>query len=122
METSQELIKELNQIRPWDLTVGLTAEEVESRLAEKINGMIRDDFSGLVQLLYRIDVEEPRLRYLLQQHKGEDTGMIIARLIIDRLLKKIETRRKYSANHNDGRPSDNDPSVRSEDIPDEERW
>jgi len=62
----------------------------------------------LVQLLYRIDVEEPRLRYLLQQHKGEDAGRIIARLIIDRLLKKIETRRQYS--------------VGKKDIPEDEKW
>jgi len=108
METTQELIQELNQIRPWDLTVGLTPEEVENILAEKLNGMIRDDFNGLVQLLYRIDVEEPRLRYLLQEHKEEDAGRIIARLIIDRLIKKIETRRQYAA--------------KNKDIPDEERW
>jgi hypothetical protein len=108
METTFELIQELNQIRNWDLTERLTAGEVESVLAEKINHLIREDFNGLVQLLYRIDVEEPRLRYLLQQHKGEDAGMIIARLIIDRLLQKIETRREYSA--------------KNKDIPDEERW
>jgi len=121
METTKELIYELDKIRSWGLTERLTPEEVESMLAEKLNGMIRDDFGGLVQLLYRIDVEEPRLRYLLQEHKGEDAGRIIARLIIDRLLKKIETRRRYSAKHNDG-PSDNEPPARSEDIPDEERW
>lgn len=108
METTQELIHELNHIRHWDLAERLTPEEVESLLSEKINSMIRDDFNGLVQLLYRIDVEEPRLRYLLQQHKGEDAGRIIARLIIDRLLKKIETRRQYAA--------------KNKDISDEERW
>jgi len=108
METTKELIQELNQIRPWDLAGRLTPEEVETILAEKINSMIRDDFNGLVQLLYRIDVEEPRLRYLLQQHKGEDAGMIIARLIIDRLLKKIETRRQYAADKRD--------------IPEDEKW
>lgn len=108
MDTTKELVNELNQIRPWGLTARLTSDEIETLLAEKINAMIRDDFSGLVQLLYRIDVEEPRLRYLLQQHKGEDAGRIIARLIIDRLLKKIETRRQFSANNKD--------------IPDEDRW
>ncbi|HVU57003.1 MAG TPA: hypothetical protein VHD83_18200 [Puia sp.] len=108
MDTTQELIQELDHIRPWGLATKLTQEQVETLLAEKLNVLIRDDFNGLVQLLYRIDVEEPRLRYLLQQHKGENAGRIIARLIIDRLLKKIETRRQYSAKKND--------------IPDEERW
>lgn len=105
---------ELNHIQllppPTDRNslAGTSAEEIGSQLAGKLNSMIRDDFNGLVQLLYRIDVEEPRLRYLLQQHKGEDAGRIIARLIIDRLLKKIETRRQYSAKKND--------------IPDEDKW
>ncbi|HEY8969769.1 MAG TPA: hypothetical protein VIM64_11770 [Puia sp.] len=108
METTKELIQELNQIRSWDLAERLTREEVESVLAERLNSLIRDDFNGLVQLLYRIDVEEPRLRYLLQQHKGEDAGRIIARLIIDRLLKKIETRRQYAADKRD--------------IPEDEKW
>jgi len=108
METTKELIQELNQIRSWDLAERLTREEVESALAESLNSLIRDDFNGLVQLLYCIDVEEPRLRYLLQQHKGEDAGRIIARLIIDRLLKKIETRRQYSAG--------------KKDIPEDEKW
>jgi len=108
METTKELIQELNHIRSWDLAERLTREEVESALAESLNSLIRDDFNGLVQLLYRIDVEEPRLRYLLQQHKGEDAGRIIARLIIDRLLKKIETRRQYSAG--------------KKDIPEDEKW
>ncbi|HEY4208011.1 MAG TPA: hypothetical protein VGM31_14405 [Puia sp.] len=108
METTEELIQALNHTHPWGLTAKLTPGEVETILAEKLNGMIRDDFGGLVQLLYRIDVEEPRLRYLLQHHKGEDAGRIIAQLIIDRLLQKIETRRQYAA--------------KSKDIPDDEKW
>ncbi len=104
----QELIHELNSIHPWQLAKTLTAEEVETRLAELLDHLIRDDFSGLVRLLYRIDIEEARLRYLLQQHKGEDAGRIIARLIIDRLIRKIETRKQFST----GR----------EDIPEEDRW
>lgn len=108
METTEELIQELNHIRPWGLAERLSPEEVESLLAEKINALIRDDFGALVQLLYRIDVEEPRLRYLLQQHRDEDAGLIIARLIIDRLVKKMETRRQYSA--------------KNKDIPEDEKW
>lgn len=108
MEDTRQLIKELNKTQGWELAEKLTAAEVENLLTAKLNGMIRDDFSGLVQLLYRIDIEEARLRYLLQLHKGEDAGRIIARLIIDRLLKKIETRRQF-------RKEDRD-------IPEEDKW
>jgi len=109
MNDQQALIQELNDTYPWSLAATLTYEEVEAVLSEKINRLIRDDFGGLVQILYRIDVEEPRLRYLLQQHKGEDAGKIIAGLVIQRLQQKIITRREYAAKNNDN-------------IPEEDRW
>ena len=40
-----------------------------------------------------IDVDEARLKKLLKDNAGEDAGMIIARLIIERQLQKIVTRR-----------------------------
>ena len=103
-----EWIKEANKSYEWQLAEHLSAEEAEARLAEKLNRLIKEDFSGLVQLLYRIDISEARLRYLLQENKGQDAGKIIARLIIERLIKKIETRRQFKTGQND--------------IPDEERW
>jgi hypothetical protein len=63
-------------------------------LAEKINTMINHDFGTLVQLLYRIDVNETKLRRLLEGNVRQDAGMIIAALIIERQWQKIESRRK----------------------------
>jgi len=108
MAASQELIHELNHVHPWDLAETLTAGQAEALLAEKINALIRDDFSGLVQLLYRIDVDEIRLRQVLQDNKEEDAGKIIARLIIGRLIKKIEARKQFG--------------VREDNIPEEDKW
>jgi len=108
MTQSQEVILELNRTQDWQLAEQLTLEEVARILAEKLNTLIRDDFSVLVQLLYRIDIEEPRLRYLLHHHKGEDAGMIIAGLIIQRMEQKILTRRQFSEKNNN--------------IPEEDRW
>ena len=108
MTHSQDVILELNRTHSWQLAEQLTLEEVARILAEKLNTLIRDDFSVLVQLLYRIDIEEPRLRYLLQHHKGEDAGMIIAGLIIQRMEQKIITRRQFSEKNNN--------------IPEEDRW
>jgi hypothetical protein len=108
MNGSDDLIEELNNVHPWGLAKTLTAEEAEALMAEKLNRLIRDDFGTLVQLLYRIDVEEPRLRYLLQQHKGEDAGKIIAGLIIQRLQQKIITRKQFREKNNN--------------IPEDDRW
>jgi hypothetical protein len=78
-------------------------------LAEWVNGLIVKDFSGLVQILYRLDVPEPRLKQVLQDQPGEDAGRLIAELIIEQLNHIRETRTKF-------RPHTN------LDIPEEDRW
>jgi hypothetical protein len=108
MTHSQDVIMELNRTHSWQLAEQLTLEQVTQILAEKLNALIRDDFGALVQLLYRIDIEEPRLRYLLQHHKGEDAGKLIAGLIIQRMEQKILTRRQFTGKDNN--------------IPEEDRW
>ena len=79
----------------WELAPPLTEAELETQLAEKIDRLIREDFGALVQLLYRIDVGEEKLRRMLAAHTGEDAGKLIARLILERQWQKIETRRNY---------------------------
>jgi len=91
------LLQDLNQVYGLKLAENSTAEQMEEYLAEKLNQLIRTDFSALVQLLYRIDINENRLRQLLQVNTGEDAGKIIARLIIERQWQKIQTRRQYSS-------------------------
>lgn len=90
------LIQDLNRSYGLELMATFTMEQLEAFMAEKVNHMIRTDFGGLVQWLYRIDVNEGKLRQLLQVNPGEDAGRIIARLIIERQWQKIQTRRYYS--------------------------
>ena len=104
---SLALIKDLNQSYGWELADSLTMQELEALLAEIVNGWIRSDFTRLVQFLYRIDISESRLRLLLEENSEEDTGQLLARLILERLSQKIETRRQY-------KPGDT--------TSDEERW
>ena len=101
------LAVDLNRVYGWELT----ADALENQLAEKINLLVQRDFEALVQLLYRIDVSEKRLRGILDSETGEDAGRIIARLIIERQWQKIESRRRYRQD-DDG--SDDDTGV--------ERW
>lgn len=62
-------------------------------LAAAVNHLITHDFHKLVALLYRIDVNEKKLKQLLQERSGSDTGEMIAQLIVERQLQKIKTRR-----------------------------
>ena len=104
---SLALIKDLNQSYGWELADSLTIQELEALMAEIVNGWIRSDFTRLVQFLYRIDISESRLRQLLEENTEEDTGQLLARLILERLWQKIETRRQYKP---------------GETTSDEERW
>jgi hypothetical protein len=91
------LIEDLNRAYGWELnpTPADAQEALETMLAEKVNGMIRENFDQLLQLLYRIDINEQRLRRLLVENEGEDAGRIIARLIMERQWEKMESRRQF---------------------------
>ena len=53
------------------------------------------DFTGLLNILYRIDVSEQKLKEALVKGNDHPTS-IINQMIIERQLQKIEIRRKYS--------------------------
>ena len=89
------LIADLNRAYGWELAPVGTEEVLEAALAEKVNAMIQGNFDKLLQLLYRIDINEQRLRRLLIENEGEDAGKIIARLIMERQWEKMESRRQF---------------------------
>lgn len=102
MDDQSVLIKELNQSYGLELAEQLSTGQVEALLAEKFNIMIGKDFSTLIQLLYRMDINETKLRQLLKQNAGEEAGKIIARMVIERQFQKMETRRLYASGDQKG--------------------
>lgn len=65
-------------------------------LANAINELIKNDFSKLVQMLYRIDVSEAKLKYILQTNPNEDAGKLIAAVVIERLAATKKAREMFS--------------------------
>jgi hypothetical protein len=100
-EDWQELIYDLNRSYPWELPGQPSADGLETLLAEKLNALILSDFNALIGILYRIDIDEVRLKELLKTGVGEDAGKIMARLIIERQWQKIQTRKNYEAGTSD---------------------
>ena len=94
METAV-LLYDLNISYGLELPETATMEALQAALAERINVMINKDFNGLVQLLYRIDVNEAKLRLVLRDNQASDSAQLIARLILERQWQKILTRREY---------------------------
>lgn len=66
-----------------------------NELSSYINELILTDFSKLVQILYRLDIPENKLKQLLADNAGKDAGKIIAEMIIERQIQKIKSRQQF---------------------------
>ena len=102
-----ELIHILNTELDTELPQIISEENLLQKLSEFINHLIQTNFQKLVLILYKVDVSENKLKQLLQTESGEDAATIIARLIIEREIQKINSRNLFSHKN---------------DICDEEKW
>lgn len=90
-----EIIQGLNRQMEANFNEGISATELNEKLVDFINELIQNDFERLVFLLYRIDIDEVKLKTILKESEGKDTGVIIAGLILEREKQKVETRNKF---------------------------
>ena len=92
----QELIQQINKELSIDLSEQIDEQQLISQLETYVNQLIVHHFEQLVSLLYRIDVSENKITQVLQQQAGEDAAKLITRLIIERQLQKVESRKHYT--------------------------
>lgn len=81
---------------------------VRNKLIELLNELINKDFQALIQLLYRVDVSEKKIRAYLIENTNKDAAAGLADLIIERQLQKTESRKANQA--------------KKDDASNEERW
>ena len=93
----KELIEVLNRQMDAGFHNTLSAGELREKLIEFINHLIQKDFEKLVSILYRVDVDENKLKTLLKASPGTDAAVLIADLIIERELQKIKTRKTFKS-------------------------
>ncbi len=104
---NSHLIENINQSLEISLPVNISSKELKEKLTAFINDLINHDFEKLVFYLYRIDVNENKMKHLLDQREGEYAAGLIADLIIERQIEKIKSRKEKKIN---------------KEIPDDERW
>lgn len=104
---NSNLIEDINQSLEISLPVTISSEELKEKLTAFINDLINHDFEKLVFYLYRIDVNEAKMKKLLDQRDGENAAGLIADLIIERQIEKIKSRKETKKNG---------------DIPEDEKW
>lgn len=91
IEIAQELvIKDLNIEGPGISFSNL--EKLENWLTGKIALLMDQDFERLMNVLYRIDVSEDKIKLAFA---ASNTANELAKLIIERELQKVATRKKY---------------------------
>ena len=90
-----DLIPILRQSLEIDLPENISFDLLKERLSSHINFLIQSDFQKLVSILYRVDVNESKLKHLLQENQGFDAANIITDLFIERQLQKIRSRQEY---------------------------
>lgn len=90
------------------LPAAFSWDDIQLLVKEKVEEMLQHDFQGLINLLYRIDVNESKLKAMLETNKGADAAAIIGALIIERQVQKAKNRNTYSKN--------------DQDISEEEKW
>lgn len=77
-------------------------------LSAYINELILHNFEKLVSLLYRLDINENKIKWMLSETPAANASDTIAALIIERQLQKIKSRKENSRDIND--------------ISDDEKW
>jgi N-acetylglucosamine kinase-like BadF-type ATPase len=90
------LIQQINKELTIELAQKISMAQIHQQLSEYVNNLIRNNFQQLVNVLYRIDISEKKLTALLQQPQQLQAGNIIATLIIERQIEKIESRKVFS--------------------------
>jgi hypothetical protein len=94
------LIPILRQSMEIDLPENISFDLLKEHLSTHINYLIQSDFQKLVSILYRVDVNESKLKHLLKENHGFDAANIITDLIIERELQKIRSRQEYRNDEN----------------------
>ena len=91
-----ELIRNINSTLAIELPDKISFQELHNQLAAYINHLIKNNFEALVALLYKIDVNEEKLKHFLIDAPNEDAANVIASLIIERLQQTLAFKKQFA--------------------------
>lgn len=82
--------------KDFDIPDQLAENQLRVLLIDAFAYLIDNDFPKLIQILYKADVDQYKLKELLETVEGSSSAEVIADAYIARQLAKIETWKKYS--------------------------
>lgn len=83
--------------KDFDLEQGITEPVIRGKMIHAFSWLLDNDISKMMQILYRADVDEEKLKSLLVSRSQLPSAEIIADEYISRQKQKVETRKKYSS-------------------------
>ncbi|MDP4580261.1 MAG: hypothetical protein NWS66_00040 [Saprospiraceae bacterium] len=72
-----------------------TEEELLNLLSEQIQHLMVHDREQLWSLFYRLDITDESLRFVLSNTPSEQQSIALAKLVLERQKKRMETKLKY---------------------------
>jgi len=101
LNTLKNQLQKSLQLRP-DLVENVNSEEELLNLIELlVQELVDSDFESLLRLLYRIDVNENKVKKAIDFTGPEKASLSIAKLILEREKEKAASREKYSTGESD---------------------
>ena len=73
-------------------------EKAISMLSKVISYLLDREFERLLQICYRIDLGEEKLKKILNESKPDQVSLDLATALWTRQKQKVEIRRKYATN------------------------
>lgn len=106
MENDKKKIEDISIIISKDFKIGesdslipaadfQTLENFKIYLTKKLAVLLDTQYDTLLNILYRIDVNEEKLNELFGKGTGKFIPSVLAELIIERSIQKVKFRQKY---------------------------
>ncbi|PWS30100.1 hypothetical protein [Pedobacter paludis] len=94
MSDTTSLIKIIS--KDFDIEDHLSEERLKQAMIDAFDYLVDNDFPKLIQILYKADVDQYKLKELLENTEGLSSAEVIANTYIERQKAKVETWKKYS--------------------------
>ena len=73
-----------------------TKDDLIALMSPLIQQMLNRDFERLLQVCYKVDLGESKLKHILHKSDPEMMAFDLSKALVERQMLKIEIKRKYS--------------------------
>lgn len=94
--TESTLVSGINESLQLSISSQTGKEDLHRILTDHINTLLNSGMEKLISLLYRLDINESKIRESLSDNVGQDAAPLIANLIIERQEEKIKSRQQFT--------------------------